>query len=118
VLEGPKGENVEGRLLAALVGKLYPNMFMLMGPALRGMNALDVPVSGVDPDDGPKAAVADGEEEKKRGGGDVRKLLLNGAMGARVGDVTAVSRRRILTVRGCCCSSVNLGWNSVADVDG
>jgi len=75
VLEGPKGENVdEGRLLVALVGKVYPNMFMFMVPALRGMNVLD-PVNDVVPDDGPKV-VADGEEEKKRGGDDARKLVL------------------------------------------
>ena len=75
MLEGPKGENVdEGRLLVALVGKVYPNMFMFMVPALRGTNVLD-PGNDVVPDDGPKA-VADGEEEKKRGGGDARKLVL------------------------------------------
>jgi dihydroxyacetone kinase len=108
VLEGPKGENVDDGMLVALVGKLYPNMFMLMEPALRGMNAFDAPVNGVDPDDGPKAAVADGDEEKKRGGGDVRKLLLKGAMGVRVGDVMVVSRRKMLAVRDC-CSSVSLG---------
>lgn len=109
MLEDPKGENVDdGRLLLALVGKLYPNMFMFMAPLLRGMNAFDVPVNCVDPEDGPKEVVADGEEEKKRGGGDARKLLPNGAMGARVGDVTDVSRRRILTVRDC-WSSVSLG---------
>lgn len=76
MLEGPKGENVdEGRLLLALVGRVYPNMFMFMVPALRGMNAFD-PVNDAVPDDGPKEVVAEGEEEKKRGGGDARKLLL------------------------------------------
>lgn len=122
MLEGPKGENVdEGRLLVALVGKVYPNMFMFMVPALRGMNAFDVPVNGVVPDDAPKEVVADGEEEKNRGGGDARKLLLkDGGMawaGGKGGDVTPVSRRRMLIARGC-CSSVGLGWKSIADVDG
>jgi len=47
-----------------------------MLPALRGMNVVDVLVNGVVPDDGPKDVVTDGEEEKKRGGGDARNVVL------------------------------------------
>lgn len=108
MLEGPKGEKVDdGRLLLALEGKVYPNMFMFMLPTFRGMNALDVLVSDVDPDSDPKDP-ADGEDEKKRGGGDARKpLLKEGAIPGSGGDVTPASRRMILTVRDC--SSANLG---------
>ena len=89
---------------------------MFTPTALRGMKAFDVLVKGVGPD--VLKAEPDGEEAKKRGGGDARKFELKlEPMGWRAdgsGDVTPGSLRRI--ARGC-DSSEGLDENSGVNAD-